>query len=315
MAKDRPQLKLEDIQDLNHLELIAKQVVEGFIIGLHKSPFHGFSVEFAEHRLYNPGESIRHIDWKVYGRTDRLFVKRFEEETNLRCQLVIDCSSSMYYPYNKGVLNKLNFSVVAAAALINLLRKQRDAFGLSLFADEVMRHTQARSNQVHQKLLISYLEEMLSNPVLNRKTNAAGCLHEIAENTHKRSLVILFSDMFENLREEGDEKKLDELFAALQHLRHNKHEVLLFHVTDKKHELDFEFENRPHVFIDMESGEEVRVHPSKVKAHYQKQLEKFHQLLKLRCGQYKIDLIDADINKDFRQILQAYLLKRTKLVG
>lgn len=314
MAQDRPQLKLEDLQDLNHLELIAKQVVEGFIIGLHKSPFHGFSVEFAEHRLYNPGESIRHIDWKVYGRTDRLFVKRFEEETNLRCQLVIDCSSSMYYPYEKGVVNKLNFSIVAAAALINLLRKQRDAFGLSLFSDEVMRHTHARSNQVHQKLLLSYLEEVLNNPVLNRKTDAAKCLHEIAENTHKRSLLILFSDMFEDLRENGDEGKLDELFAALQHLRHNKHEVLLFHVTDARHEMDFEFENRPHVFVDMESGEEVRVHPSKVKDYYKEQLQKFHKLLKLRCGQYRIDMIDTDINKDFRQVLQQYLLKRTKLV-
>ena len=306
-------VKLEDIQDLNHLEILAKQVVEGFIIGLHKSPFHGFSVEFAEHRLYNPGESIRHIDWKVYGRTDKMFVKRFEEETNLRCQLVIDCSSSMYYPYGNDIFNKLNFSIVASAALINLLRRQRDAFGLSLFSDEVKRHTRARSSQVHQKLLLSYLEEIASDPALNRSTDVPKCLHEIAENTHKRSLVVIFSDMFENLKSTGDDSRTEQIFSALQHLKHNKHEVLLFHVTDAKHELDFEFENRPHLFIDMESGEEVRVYPSKVKDYYKEQLAKFHKLLKLRCGQYHIDMIDADINQSFNQVLQSYLLKRTKM--
>ena len=149
-------IDIQKLQQYSKLELIAKQVVEGFITGLHKSPFHGFSVEFAEHRLYNTGESTRHIDWKLYGRTDKLFVKRYEEETNLRCQLIIDASSSMYFPeieYNSDKFNKIKFSVYAAAALMNLLKKQRDAVGLSIFSDKLTLHTSTKSSLVHHKIL------------------------------------------------------------------------------------------------------------------------------------------------------------------
>ena len=301
------------LQQFNSLEFIAKQVVEGFITGLHKSPFHGFSVEFAEHRLYNTGESIKHIDWKLYGRTDKLFVKRFEEETNLRCQLVIDNSSSMYFPVKENPTidnpNKIIFSIYAAAAIMLLLKKQRDAVGLSFFSDTLELSTQAKSSSVHHKYLYSELEKLLIpiSTKTHKKTAAADSLHQIAENIHKRSLVVIFSDMMES------SGNTDELFAALQHLKHNKHEVVLFHVTDKQKEEEFDYDNRPYKFVDMESGEELRVNPVEVKKEYLKAVNKFKNELILRCGNYRIDLIEADINKGFDTVLQSYLVKRESL--
>ncbi len=300
-----------EIRDLGNLELLARQVVEGFIIGLHKSPFHGFSVEFAEHRIYNQGESTRNIDWKVYARTDKLFVKRFEEETNLRCQIVIDGSSSMYYPENPKTgpfkMNKLQFSALAAAALMNMLMKQRDAYGLSIFDESVRQHTRCKSSTSHYRLMLSHLEQLIRQPELNKTTAAAKALHQVADSIHKRSLVIIFSDMMESY------DSAEHLFSALQHLKHNKHEVILFHVTDKSKELDFNFENRPYIFIDMESGEKVRLQPNQVKEHYVEQMAKFMQDLKFKCLQYQIDFVEADINTGFRQILQAYLVKRSRM--
>ena len=215
-----------ELRKFDNLELLANQVVEGFIIGLHKSPFHGFSVEFAEHRLYNPGESTRNIDWKIFARTDRLYLKKFEEETNLRCQIVIDASSSMQYPYlsaDQDGWNKMRFSVLAAASLMNLLRKQRDAFGLSIFDDHLRIHTPSKSSHTHYRLMLNHLEQLVRQPLLNKTTSAAQSLHQIADSIHKRSMVIIFSDMLESSGE-------DEIFGALQHLKHNKHEVVLFHV-------------------------------------------------------------------------------------
>ncbi|MEO5572160.1 MAG: DUF58 domain-containing protein [Bacteroidia bacterium] len=302
-----------DIQALGHLELLAKQVVEGFITGLHKSPFHGFSVEFAEHRLYNTGEPTRHIDWKLYGRTDKLFVKRYEEETNLRCQLVLDNSSSMHYPEadkkNPGLQNKINFSVYCCAAIMNLLKLQRDAVGLSVFSDRIETHTPAKSSTVHHKLLYHKLEEVLNSSFNNqRKTSAASALHEMAENIHKRSLVIIFSDMFDNT---GDDSK--EMFNALQHLKYAKHEVILFHVTDKKKELDFDFQNRPYQFIDVETGEEIKVHSNQVKDFYVKAMADYKKELMLKCAQYRIEFVEADIHTGYKQVLLPYLVKREKM--
>lgn len=287
--------------------------MEGFIVGLHKSPFHGFSVEFAEHRLYNAGESIKNIDWKLFGRTDKLFTKRFEEETNLRCILVIDNSSSMYFPVREKLSinqpNKITFSVYAAAALMNLMRRQRDAVGLNIFSDKIQLSTAAKSNSVHFKYLYSELEKMLEPiPVeLQRDTFATAALHAIADNIHKRSLVVIFSDMFENAKDGSG------LFSALQHLRHNKHEVVLFHVVDKKQEIDFDFDNRPYKFIDLESGKQVKVNPLEVKAEYNKAIQSFTSELKVKCGQYRVDFVEADINAGFEQIMLPYLLKREKL--
>ncbi|MDX2000936.1 MAG: DUF58 domain-containing protein [Chitinophagales bacterium] len=299
--------ELAELRQLDNLELIARQVVEGFIIGLHKSPFHGFSVEFAEHRLYNPGDSVRNIDWKVYARTDRLYTKRFEEETNLRCQVVIDASSSMYYPEGQPN-NKIKFSIFCAAAIMYLMKRQRDAFGLTVFSDQVDLHTGARSTQVHHKLLLSHLERLYAQQNRNKKTSAAASLHQIAENISKRSLVVIFSDMMDNAQ------NTEELFSALQHLKYNKHEVVLFDVNDKKSELDFEFENRPYEFVDVETGERVKLQSNQVKPFYIEQMEKYKKELKLRCGQYKIDFVEADISHDFAQVLQPYLLKRERMM-
>jgi uncharacterized protein (DUF58 family) len=302
----------QDVQQYSQLELLARQVVEGFITGLHKSPFHGFSVEFAEHRLYNKGEPTKHIDWKLYGRTDKLFVKRYEEETNLRCQLVIDDSSSMYFPVPEGKdarPNKITFSIYCAAALMLLLKKQRDAVGLSIFGDHVEVNTAAKSSSLHHKILMTELEKRLEQikPDFQRKTMAVEALHEIAESIHKRSLVMIFSDMFDS------RTNPEELFSALQHLRHNKHEVVLFHVVDKSKEMDFEFENRPYRFVDMETGEELKLNPNEVKSNYVKAVNDFKSELKLRCAQYRIDFVEADIAEGFGQVLLPYLLKRTRM--
>ncbi len=309
-------LNSTEISHIGNLELLAKQVVEGFIIGLHKSPFHGFSVEFAEHRQYNPGEGLRNLDWKVLARTDKMFVKKYEEETNLRCHVVMDGSSSMFYPDEKEcnerkILSKIQFSALAAASLFQLLKKQRDAFGLTLFSDKIDLHTLERSTSIHHRLLLSYLEKLLQFSGEKKKTSAAESLHRIAESIHKRSLVIIFSDMLENITGTGDE--IENLFSALQHLRHIKHEVILFHVTDKKKEFDFQFSNRPYQFVDMETGEKLKLQPSQVKDTYTAQMKKLFHQIKLRCGQYKIDLVEADINLGFSQILTPYLVKRTRM--
>ncbi len=306
-------VSLKDLHQLDQLDLIARQVVEGFIIGLHKSPFHGFSVEFAEHRLYNPGEPIRSIDWKVYARTDRMYVKKYEEETNLRCQLVIDTSASMHFPLDAGKgstvpVNKLNFSIVCAASLMYLLKKQRDAFGLSLFSDRVEVHTHTRSTSIHYELMLAYLNKAMEAGPEEKPTHASAALHEIAENIHKRSLVVIFSDMFDN-----GTGQMEHLFSALQHLKYNKHEVILFHVIDRKKELDFLYDNRPYLFVDLETGEKIKVRSQEVKRQYTEQAREFEQALKLKCSQYGIDFVPADINLDFRQVLLPYLIKRSKL--
>lgn len=292
---------------IENLELLAKQVVEGFIIGLHKSPFHGFSVEFAEHRLYNTGDNLKHIDWKVFGRTDRLFIKKFEEETNLRCQIVLDTSSSMLFPEGKDQPNKLQFSCLAAASLITLLKKQLDAVGLSLFDTSLHLHTPCKSNTVHHKMLMSTLENTLQLANQNRATQATNVLHQIAENIHKRSLVIIFSDMMERVSESN------ELFDALQHLKYNKHEVILFHVMDKRLEVDFEFENRPYEFIDLESGERIKMNSNQLKKAYVEKMKEYREGLSLKCHQFGIDIIDADMNEGYEQILKSYLIKRNKM--
>lgn len=297
----------KDLQDFGNLELLSRQVVEGFITGLHKSPFHGFSVEFAEHRLYNTGDSVKNVDWKLFGRTDKLFVKRFEEETNLRCQILIDVSSSMYYPEKD--FNKLLFSVYASASLMYLFKKQRDAFGLSLFSDHLELSTAAKSTGAHQKYLFSELEKLIIRKDHSVKTALANALHQVAEQIHQRSLVILFSDMLEGETAEG----LQEIFAALQHLKHNKHEIIIFNVLDHRTELDFDFDNRPYHFIDIESGEDLKIHPNQVKEAYLNAVKEYQKELRLKCAQYRIDLIDADIHAGFYQILHSYLIKRAKM--
>ena len=300
------------IREISKLELLANQVVEGFIVGLHQSPFHGFSVEFAEHRIYNEGESTKNIDWKVYARTDRMYSKRFEEETNLRCQIVVDISSSMQFPKAASdnpldSQNKFVFSALGAASLMSLLKRQRDAFGLDLFDETLKTHTEAKSSTAHYRLLLSYLEKVLNDPGQHKGTRAAQVLHEIADRIHKRSLVIIFSDMMD------DPAHIREVFSSLQHLKHNKHEVILFHTVDHKKEIDFQYENRPHLFIDLETGEKVRLLPGEVEKEYRRQMAAMYDQIKMTCLQYKIDLVEADIAKGYKPILQAYLAKRSRM--
>lgn len=280
-------------------------MVEGFITGMHKSPYHGFSVEFAEHRLYNEGESTRHIDWKVYARTDRLFSKRYEEETNLRCLIALDVSPSMFYPVESK--SKLRFSIYAASALSYLLHRQRDAVGLCFFSDTIKEFTPVKSTPTHLDKLFTLLGNLSTQKAPTGSTQVSKVLHEVAEKIHKRSLVIIFSDMFE-----GNEST-DDVFKALQHLKHNKHEVIVFHVMDHQTELLFEFEDRPMEFIDLETNEKVKLNPGDVKQQYRLEAGKFYKSLKLRCNQYKIDFVEADVQSDFDTVLQTYLIKRAKM--
>nr|WP_294943813.1 DUF58 domain-containing protein [uncultured Mucilaginibacter sp.] len=299
----------QHVRQLANLELLARQVVEGFITGLHQSPFHGFSVEFAEHRLYNNGESVKNIDWKLLARTDKLFVKQFEEETNLRCYLLLDTSSSMNFPAEGA--NKLQFSVYAIASLMYLFKKQRDAFGLCLFSDKMDWMSPARSTSAHLFYLYAQLEKAYNNPKANTATNISTVLHHLAGEIHQRSMVIIFSDMLENSL---NPQKTQELFAAIQHLKYKKHEVVIFNVTSKQKELDFNFDNRPHHFVDIETGEEVRVHPNKIRDSYISSLKEYRHQLELKCAQYHIDIIDADIEQGYNSILNEYLIKRNRMI-
>jgi uncharacterized protein (DUF58 family) len=307
-----PALDLAAIRSFENLELLARQLVDGFITGLHQSPYHGFSVEFSEHRLYNPGESTRHMDWKVFARTDKLFVKRYEEETNLRAHLLLDVSPSMYYPAPGH--DKLKFSVLAAAALTTLLQRQRDAVGLVTFGEQIELQTPVRSTTAHRHTLLLTLQQLLERPAPaagTRRpataTDVAGVLHTIAQQIPQRSLVIVFSDMLGRGAQEQEAA-----LAALQHLRHQHHEVLLFHILDRATESNFDFQDRPYIFEDAETGEEVRLQPSQVREQYRVAMQRFEEDLALRCGQLKIDFVPVDVREPFAKVLYAYLVKRGK---
>lgn len=300
------------LHEVESFELLAKQVVEGFIIGLHQSPYHGFSAEFAEHKLYNPGESTKNIDWKVFARTDKLFNKRYDDETNLRCQIVIDSSSSMTLTNRrKGIdqLSKIQWSALAAASLLYLLKNQRDAFGLTLFDESIHLHRRAAGSLKQMRLLMSYLEELYHHPPENsKKTDIAEALHEIAERIKKRSLVVVFSDFFDHM------DNLDPVFSALQHLKYNKNEVIVFNVIDRQKEVEFNYSNKPVKFIDYETGETLKVRPQDLKSVYKEKMDAFLKHLKLRCLQFGIDFQSADINQDFNEVLRAFLIRRNKSV-
>ncbi|WP_233899690.1 DUF58 domain-containing protein [Tenacibaculum piscium] len=295
--------------DIKNLELLAKQVVEGFITGIHKSPFHGFSVEFSEHKLYNKGESTRHIDWKLFAKTEKLYVKKYEEDTNLRCHIIIDNSASMHYPIVQNqtidTLNKIGFSAVAAACLMEILRKQRDAVGLSIYSDTYEYYAPEKGSERHRKMLLNQLDNLVTS-TSKATTETYQYLHEIAENIHRRSLIFLFTDMFQTTKND------DELFDALKHLKFNKHEVILFHTFDKKTEFSFNFDNTPKKFVDIETGEEINLHTDNIQKSYQKLSNTFFNNLKNKCLQYKITYIPVDINEGYDKILTAYLVSRQK---
>ena len=298
--------QIEKISSFQHLELLANQVVEGFISGMHKSPFHGFSAEFAEHKVYNVGESTKHIDWKLFAKTDRLYTKRFEEETNLRCHIIIDNSSSMHYPKLKSgqnfFENKIGFSVLASAVLMNLLKKQRDAVGLSVFSDRYEYYAPEKGSDRHHRMILNALERLVEQPRIRKSTDTITFLHQIAEKIHRRSMIILFTDLFQTGNEEA-------LFNALQHLKHNKHKVVLFHVVDNKTELNFDFDNAPRKFVDVETGEEVLIFADNVKEEYEKEMKSYFKKLALTCSQNRIKYIPVSVNESFEKILLTYLVE------
>ena len=299
--------QIEKISSFQHLELLANQIVEGFISGMHKSPFHGFSAEFAEHKVYNSGESTKHMDWKLFAKTDRLYTKRYEEETNMRCHLIIDNSSSMHYPKLKtGQLfyeSKIGFSVLASAVLMNLLKKQRDAVGLSVYSNSYEYYAPEKGSDRHHRMILNQLENLLENPKETKSTDTITFLHQIAEKMHRRSMIVLFTDMFQSENEEA-------LFNALQHLKHNKHKVVLFHVIDSKTELNFDFDNTPRKFIDMESGDEVNLFADTIKEAYEKQSELYFKKIAQTCAQNKIKYVPVSVGSNFEKILTTYLVEK-----
>ncbi|WP_194849934.1 DUF58 domain-containing protein [Nonlabens antarcticus] len=302
------QQELNKTSGFKNLALLASQVVEGYISGMHKSPFHGFSAEFAEHKRYNQGESTRHIDWKLYAKTDKYYTKQYDEETNLRCHLIVDNSASMHYPVVKnqtlGNLNKIGYAALAAASLMNLLKKQRDAVGLSVYASDYEYYAPEKGSERHHNMLLDQLNTISSRSSINGSTDTYKYLHEIAENIKRRSLIILFTDMFQSDRHQ------DELFEALRHLKYNKHDVVLFHVFDGKTEVDFDFENRPTRFLDVETGEHVNLYADNVKETYSHAMREYFEQLRVRCGQYRIKYMPVDIQQDFNVILTTFLLER-----
>ncbi len=299
--------QIEKISSFQHLELLANQVVEGFISGMHKSPFHGFSAEFAEHKVYNPGETTKHIDWKLFAKTDRLYTKRYEEETNLRCHLIIDNSSSMHYPKLKDSQlfyeNKIGFSVLASAVLMNLLKKQRDAVGLSVYSDNYEYYAPEKGSDRHHRMILNKLESLLENSKTPKSTDTISFLHQIAEKIHRRSMIVLFTDMFQS----GDE---DSLFTALQHLKHNKHKIVLFHIIDEKTELNFDFDAAPRKFIDLESGEEINIFADNIKETYENQVSNYFKKVAITCAQNKIKYVPVSVGANFEKILTTYLVEK-----
>jgi len=306
-------IDLSNIQnsEIKNLELLAHQIVEGFITGIHKSPFHGFSVEFSEHKLYNKGESTRHIDWKLFAKTEKLYTKKYEEETNLRCHIIIDNSASMHYPVVKeqqiNQLNKVGFSAVASACLMEVLKRQHDAVGLSIFADSYQYYAPEKGSDRHRKMILHQLEKLVTGNS-DATTETYQYLHEIAEKIHRRSLIFLFTDMFQT---NIDEEKM---FEALRHLKYNKHEVVLFHTFDMKTELNFDFENSPKKFVDVETGETVNLFAENIKENYTKLVDSYFKELKNKCLQYKISYVPVDIQQGVHQVLTSYFLSRQKMM-
>lgn len=301
--------QLEKISSFGHLELLANQIVEGFISGMHKSPFHGFSSEFAEHKVYNPGESTRHIDWKLFAKTDRLYTKRYEEETNLRCHIILDNSSSMHYPALKDgqpfYENKIGFSVLASAVLMDLLKRQRDAVGLSVYSNTYEFYAPEKGSGRHHRMLLNKLEDVLQKPGEAKNTDTITYLHQIAQKMHRRSMIILFTDMFQTEDNEA-------LFNALRHLKHNKHKVVLFHVTDKKTEFSFDFDNAPRKFVDLETGEQVNLFAENIKEEYEKRVADYFRKIEETCMQYRIKYVPVSVDEKFEKILITYLVEKQK---
>lgn len=294
--------------NFSNLNIIANQIVEGFMAGIHKSPFHGYSAEFNEHRLYNKGDNTKFIDWKLYAKTDKLYTKKYEDETNLRCHFILDCSSSMHYPkvenFDSKISSKYTFASLSILAIINLLLKQNDAFGLSMFSNQIDFNITEKASYNQLKIITTQIEKHFVERKQSKTTNTLKSLHYIAENLKRRSLVFIFSDMLQNQIDNND------VLEALRHLKYNKHQVVLFHTTDVDKEINFDFSEFPRRFVDVETQEKIDLYPDLVRDDYKVLAENFKLSLLNKCRQYKIKYVNADINKGFEKILLTYLLEK-----
>jgi len=286
------------VSRLAHLDLKARLVVEGFISGLHKSPFHGFSVEFIEHRQYMPGDPLKNVDWKVYAKSDRFYVKQYEDETNLRAHLVLDHSASMGYVSKPGAISKLEYARALAASLAYLMLQQQDGVGLLTFAEKVERFVPARARRSHLDVLLRELDQVVPGGT----TALPASLHHLAERIRRRGLVILFSDLL---------APPEEVLSGLAHFRHRQHEVLVFHILDPA-EWSFDFD-QPATFVDSETGEEVALEPWEVRAGYKQRLDAWAERYRTECRRAQIDYVALDTQTPYDQALYRYLEKRRRL--
>lgn len=303
-------LQPDILSKLSSLELRAKKIVEGFISGLHKSPYHGFSVEFAEHRPYNPGDDFKHIDWKQYAKKERFYVKQYEEETNLRCYVMLDTSSSMLFKHF-GEWTKLRYGIHYAASLLYMMHRQRDACGLIPFSSKIESFIPAKGTYAHLRQIYLELEKELvrehTTEEQKRSTATAQVIHEVAERLNHRSLIVIITDLFEDVEHH------DELISALKHLRHRKHEVLLFNTLEKRSERELDFPDGKLVLEDMETGSELEIIPAQVREDYVAKVKEHTKKFKMACSEFEIDFEEIDTEAGFDLALLAYLNKRRKL--
>jgi len=293
----RQYLQPETVSKLKGMELRARMVVEGFIAGLHKSPYHGFSVEFAEHRQYMPGDNIRDIDWKVYAKTDRYYIKQYEEETNLKGYLLLDCSASMRY-HSGSRISKFDYAGMLCGALSYMMLRQRDAVGVVTFDRSIRRYVPPRSRSGHLHVLLTEI----ANQQPSDETDISGTLHEMAERIKRRGLVVILSDLLD---------EPERIVSGLRHFRYNKHEVIVFHILDPR-ERDFNFGGEA-VFKDMETGEEISTLPFQMKKEYARAVSEFSESIAGACRQSNIDYHPIDTAMPFDQALYAFLAKRERL--
>jgi len=294
MNEYRKYLDPETIAKLGNIELKAKMIVEGFITGMHRSPYHGFSVEFSQHRQYRPGDEIRFLDWKVYARSGRYYIKEFEEETNLRAMIAIDSSASMKFAANNRI-SKFDYSCYLASALAMLMIQQRDAVGLTLYNNEIKTFLPSNSKPSY----ISQILFALENAIPQDTTGTANALEILAERINRRGLVIIFSDFFDDI---------NSIINALRHLRHKRNEVLLFQILDPR-EIDFDFGNAAN-FIDLETGEQMVTQPYQIRKGYASTMKDFLNKLQKECLHHKIDYNLIDTSAPFDKALMNYIIKR-----
>lgn len=291
-------LKPEVVSRLSRLDLVARLVVEGFITGLHQSPYHGFSVEFSEYRQYMPGDALRDLDWKVFGKTDRLYVKQYEEETNLKAYILLDTSASM--AYGSGNLTKFQYAAYTTAALSQLMLRQRDAVGLITFDQHIQSYLPPRSIGSHLHALLSTLQNTSPS---GSDTDLSAAFHDLAERIKRRGLIIVFSDLFDDP---------DRLLSGLKHFRHRKHEVVVFHILDpRERDLNFDRETR---FVDLESGSQIATEPWHIAPAYREHMENLIKRFRQECRDALIDYVLLDTEEPFDTALFNYLAKRKRLM-